>query len=128
MCLKVPSYHFLRRVRTDAFWLENHGSFDSFAYECAREFKSVYKRAALVFVTPYLNQEYINKKADLYDTIIYPEIENKPKKYAILERNKYMIKKSDIVIAYVEHSWGGAYKSLLIAKKANKKIYNLADK
>ena len=61
-----------------------------------------------------------------YDLIIYPEIEEKPRKYAITYRNKYMIEKSDCVVAYVERSFGGAYSTYKYAKRMGKEIFNLA--
>ena len=61
-----------------------------------------------------------------FDSIIYPEIEKTPPRFAILKRNFWMINKADLVIAYVKHSWGGAAKSFNYAKKLNKKFINLA--
>ena len=61
-----------------------------------------------------------------YDSIIYPEIENKPRKFAIFYRNRYMVEKADYVVAYVEHSWGGAYQAYKYAKGKGKSVYNLA--
>ena len=57
----------------------------------------------------------------------YPEIENKPKRYAITYRNRYMAEKADYVIAYVSHGWGGAYATYMYAKRREKEIFNLAD-
>ena len=62
----------------------------------------------------------------MYDSVLYPEIENKPKRYAILYRNKYMVEKADYVIAYVSHNWGGAYSTYQYAKRKGKNIFNLA--
>jgi hypothetical protein len=39
-----------------------------------------------------------------------------------------MMKSSDIVIAYVMHSWGGAAKTLTYAKRKHKQIINIYDK
>lgn len=44
-------------------------------------------------------------------------IEKTPPKFAIIKRNEWMIDKSDFLIAYVEHNWGGAYRTLEYAKK-----------
>ena len=64
---------------------------------------------------------------DKYDEIIYPEIENKPLRFAISYRNQWMMQKADIVIAFVEHDWGGAYKTYQYAKRKGKRIFNLAN-
>ena len=39
-----------------------------------------------------------------------------------------MINNSDVIIAYVSNDLGGAFKTLMYAKRKNKKIINLADK
>lgn len=66
-------------------------------------------------------------KSKLYDSIIYPPIENTPPKFAIIKRNEWMVNKSDLIIAYVNRSYGGAYKSFAYAEKKKKTIINLAD-
>ncbi len=56
----------------------------------------------------------------MYDTIVYPEIESKPIRLAITYRNKWMIENADYVVAYVNHNWGGAYRSYVYAKNSRK--------
>jgi len=97
------------------FYLGGYGGFDGFAHDIANEYKSNHPDSAVIFVTPYLNDDYLKNREPLnygYDEVIYPDIENTPKRYAILERNKWMVKKSDLLIAYVNYSWGGAVKTL----------------
>ncbi len=52
--------------------------------------------------------------------------ENVPKRLSILRRNYEMVKSSDLVIAYVEFSFGGAYQTLEYARQMKKRIINLA--
>lgn len=106
-------------------YLGEYGAFDLFAYECSKRFKQTHEKILLTFVTPYLFN-ISKEKLDRFDNVIYPELENVPKRYAILKRNEYMIEKADVVIAYVNRSFGGANKSYQLAKRKNKKIYNLA--
>lgn len=110
------------------FFLGGYGNFDSFAFECAKKYKETHLNAKLIFVTPYLD-ERLNKEKDflanIYDGIIYPELECIPKKIAILKRNEWMIKQADYVFAYVNTHYGGAYKTLLYAKKQGKPYTNL---
>ena len=61
----------------------------------------------------------------LYDDSIFPPIEKTPLKFAISKRNEWMIKNSDLIIAYVNHTYGGAYKSLSTAIRMKKKILNI---
>ncbi len=112
------------------FYLGGYGDFDNLCATACREVKAEFPRAELVYVTPYLTlneQKRINEmlKLRLYDSIIYPPIEKTPPKYAISKRNEWMMKNSDIVIAYVKKSYGGAYNSISIAKRSGKKVINL---
>ena len=110
-------------------YLGGYGEFDSFAYECCKKYKEAHPKISIVLVTPYLDAGYqrnhLNYQETRYDFILYPEIENKPKRYAITYRNKYMIEKADYVVAYVTHDWGGAYATYKYAKRRGKEIFNL---
>lgn len=112
-------------------YLGDYGSFDSFAYDCCKKYKEVHPDISLVFVTPYLSIDYqknhLEYQKTRFDSILYPEIEDKPKRYAISYRNKYMVEKADYVVAYVSHDWGGAYTAYKKAKRMGKEIFNLAD-
>lgn len=111
------------------FFLGGYGEFDEFAYACSKKFKERHPSVSLVFVTPYITLDYqknhLEYKASLYDSIIYPEIEEKPLRFAITYRNRYMIERADFIIAYVNRTSGGAYKTLRYAKKLGKNIYNI---
>ena len=112
-------------------YLGGCGKFDSLAYSCGVKYKKEHPKISLVFVTPYLSVAYqqnrLKNEAERYDYILQPEIEDKPQKFAIVYRNRYMVEKADLVVAYVEHSWGGAYQMYMYAKRKGKEIYNLAD-
>lgn len=114
------------------FYCGGYGDFDRIALTSCHYIKSKYKNVEIVYVTPYLtkpHQEKINVLIGerVYDSIIYPPIESVPPKLAIIKRNEWMIDKSEIIISFVEHSYGGAYRSFKYAKKRDKKIINLAN-
>lgn len=110
------------------FYLGGYGNFDIFAKNCAKKYKEKHRDAKLVFVTPYINawlderREYYQEE---YDEILYPELENVPLRFAIAKRNEWMARNSDIVIAYVQTHFGGAYAFLRYAIKYKKKIFNI---
>ena len=110
-------------------YLGGYGSFDNFAYDCCKKYKETHTNISLVLVTPYLTIDYQKNHLDYqkarYDSILYPEIEDKPKRYAITYRNKYMVEMADYVVAYVSHNWGGAYTTYKHAKRKGKEIFNL---
>ncbi len=115
------------------FYLGGYGSFDEICASVCRELKSK-KRSdiELVYVTPYITLSAQKKIKEiqsfgLYDSSIYPPIERTPPKFAISKRNEWMINNSDLIIAYVNREYGGAYKSLRYAKRKNKKIINICD-
>ena len=111
--------------------LGEYGAFDHFAYECARAFKAQNQNARLIFVTPYhpsiQRADRIAFLRERFDEIVYPELENVPLRFAISHRNRWIINKADIVIAYISHTYGGAYTMYKHAKSKEKIIYNIAD-
>ena len=111
-------------------YLGGYGAFDLFAYDCCKKYKERNPKVLLWYITPYMpsedRQEYFKAQRKRYDGIIYPEIEEKPKKFAISYRNKWMVDKADWVIAYVMRTWGGAYSTYQYAKKKGKEVLNLA--
>ena len=112
------------------FYLGGYGEFDSFAYRCCKKYKAAHPRVSLVLITPYMTVEYqrnhLAYQKDKYDDIVYPEIEDKPKKFAISYRNKWMVDKADCVVAYIRHRFGGAYQTYKHAIKQGKVWLNLA--
>lgn len=81
-----------------------------------------------IYVTPYIlcNNEKTKSIKAAYDEIIYPAIEKTPPKFAIIKRNKWLIDNSNLLIACVKYSWGGAAKTLEYAKKKKIKIINIS--
>ena len=103
-----------------------YGAFDRFAFETGKIFRALYPQTKLVLVTPYLsNTKTLQEKEKGYDETIYPPIESVPKKFAISARNKWMAEKANMIIAYVDHDWGGAYQVCLYAFRKGKKIVQL---
>lgn len=64
-----------------------------------------------------------------YDEImIFEESQSAYPKAAFQIRNQIMIDRSDLIFFYVEHAYGGAYKSMKYAEKQGKRTINLYDK
>ena len=91
------------------FYLGGYGDFDYFAFECCKKYKSKHPSVSLIFVTPYITVEYqkhhLNHQKERYDSIVYPEIENKPIKFAIIYRNRWMVEQADFIVCYIDHEW-----------------------
>ena len=105
-------------------FLGGYGAFDSFALFCGRKYKKKHPDVKLVLITPYIDR--VTDGAG-YDETVYPPIENVPYRFAICERNKWMVERADLVVAYVNHSHGGAFTTFRHAQKKNKRIINIAD-
>ena len=113
------------------FYLGGYGTFDWIALRCCKAYKETHPKSQLLFISPYYGEEYFESK-EMYikecDDIVYPEVEKTPKRFAISKRNEWMIKNADYVIAFVDHSWGGAVKALEYAVKHKKLFINFGRK
>jgi uncharacterized phage-like protein YoqJ len=113
-------------------YLGGYGSFDAFALKCGKKYQEKHPRTRLIFVTPYITIDYqknhLNYQKELYDDILYPNLEKVPLKFAISYRNRWMIEQADHVVAYIDHDFGGAYQTYKHAKRKKKPIFNLTDK
>lgn len=113
------------------FYVGGMGDFDRLCATAVRQLKTSYpqKDMDLILVLPYQtkqlqhDQDYLRKQ---YNDIIIPvELLTVHPKAAILKRNFWMIDHSDILLSYVSHNWGGAYKSKQYAQKKNISIIEL---
>ena len=102
------------------FFFGEYGAFDSFAYDCCKKIN--FSNAKFTYVLPYLTTKPIKQ----YNEIVYPPLENVPKRLAIIKRNEWIVNNSDLIIFYVNRNFGGAYRTFEYAKRKNKAIYNLA--
>ncbi len=104
--------------------LGGYGNFDRFAYNVCKKYKAAHPNVTLIFVSPYLQT---SKSSKDYDAVIYPGIEGKPPKFAILYRNRYMVERADLVVVFVNRGYGGAYTAYIYAQKMGKPIFNLSN-
>jgi uncharacterized phage-like protein YoqJ len=116
--LRVVVSHLIE-AGAETFYLGGYGSFDSLAATVVREKKALYPEIESVLVIPYLDKGWDH---DRYDSSIYPGLENVPPRFTISKRNQWMVNEADVVVAYVTHSWGGASKTLVYARRKKKEI------
>ena len=102
----------------DVFYLGGYGAFDLLAADVVHHAKLCHPQIESILVLPYLNRPIDLK---YYDDTLYPPLEKVPKRFSILKRNKWMIEKANIVVAYVLHDWGGAATALRYAQSKAKK-------
>ena len=70
------------------FYLGGYGDFDTLAAVVLSELKQDWPEMERILILPYPD-----RKADmtLYDSTLYPPLENVPKRFAISHRNKWMV-------------------------------------
>ena len=112
------------RHGADLFYLGGYGGFDRMAARMIWSLKQEYTQIQSVLVLPYLDRKV---DATLYDETTYPPLETVPCLYAISRRNRWMVDRSDTVIACVNHDWGGAAMTLAYARKKKRAIINYYD-
>ena len=123
----------LRKVLEDSpdavFYLGDYGKFDGLCNYTLRQLQKEYPLLRRVFVTPYLDPEYAHFQYvdDYYDEVLYPFTDKVVKRFAISKRNQWMVNQADLVIAYVDHGWGGAAKTFEYAVRKHKRYVNLGD-
>ncbi|MBR2476664.1 MAG: hypothetical protein IKB50_00840 [Clostridia bacterium] len=106
----------------DTFLLGGYGEFDRLSAHIVCDLKKKYTYIKSILVIPYIHQSY---DPDLYDYSIFPPLEHTPPKFAISKRNRYMVEESDVVVAYVNKNYGGAYQTLEYGRKKKKKIISV---
>lgn len=108
------------------FYVGNQGHFDSLANKILRSLSKQYPHIKHYIVLAYMPQKPDNY-TDLSNTILPESVAESHPKYAISKRNDWMLSKSDAVIAYVTHSYGGAARYYQKAIRQNKTVINIAD-
>lgn len=112
----------------NVFYVGNNGQFDHLVAAVLREVKLHNPQISYSIVLAYLPEREKEYNQLSYTETIYPEgLEYTPPRFAISKRNQWMVQQSDYVIAYVEHSIGGAAQFTEYARKKHKTVINLAD-
>ncbi len=123
--LKEVITDLIKKHNVNKFYVGTHGNFDNMVKKALIELKNFYPHITYTIVLSNLNFPK-ERKTDNYTNYIYPEgFENTPPKYAIIQRNKWMIEQSDYVITYATHTFSNTYKFKMIAEKKGKKVINL---
>ena len=102
----------------EVFLLGGYGAFDELAAKTVWELKKKYPHIRSALVIPYRNRRFTLK---YYDFAIYPPLGSVEDRYAIIERNRWMVREADTVVAYVVRE-GGAAKTLDYARRNKKEI------
>lgn len=123
----------LKKDKSFVFYSGDMGEFDKMCSTAVRKAKRRHPELdiKLMVVLPYMMAKVNTDKElykSLYDEIIIPmELSEAHYKSAITKRNRWIVDRSDCLIAYVYRDFGGAYATLKYACRTEKEIINLAD-
>ena len=116
------------------FLVGRNGEFDQCVSSTVLRVRKKFRddNSSLVLMLPYPTAEYIKNKnyfEDYYSDIeiSYAASKAHPKS-AIQIRNREMVDRADLIICYIEHNEGGAYKTVQYALMMGKTVINLTTK
>ena len=109
------------------FYLGGYGNFDNYCFKLLTKIKLEYPNINRTFITPYIVNSYSKLKnfKQSYDDTIYPPLENVPLRQAINRRNRWMIENVNLLICYIDHTFGGAYSMYKYAINKKLEIINI---
>lgn len=114
----------IENYNATTFYIGTRGSFDRMALSVTRSLCRRYPGIDYRVVLPYLNTP---TACDALHTVYPAELEHVPAKFAISHCNRWMVRHTDLVIAYVIGTAGGAAQSIRYARSLHKPIINLAN-
>lgn len=126
-------YEFITQKEYVDFLIGRDGDFDILASSAIKRaiHKYEYGNTHFTLVLPYQRAEYRDNEQSYlqyYDEVeICTDSANAHPKSAIQVRNHNIVDRSDLVVCFIQHKSGGAYKTIQYAKNQGKRIINLAD-
>lgn len=102
------------------FYVGHQGRFDAIVRGVLGQLQKENPRISYAVVLSRLPRE-----ADGDDTMLPEGIESVHPRYRIGWRNKWMLRQSDFVVAYVTHDWGGAAQFVRSAAGQGKRVIRL---
>ena len=103
------------------FYVGTQGNFDSLVYRALCNLRADFPQIRIYRVLAYLPKD----NSLISDSILLEGIELVHPRYAISWRNRWMIDRSDYVIAYITRNYGGAARFVDEAKRKGKTVISL---
>lgn len=104
------------------FIVGNYGNFDRLAAKAVISAKQLNPQIKLFLLLPYNPAERPVETPINFDGTIYPDgMENVPRRIAVVRANRYMVERSDYLIAYAWRAGSNATKLAEYAKSREKK-------
>ena len=119
----------IKNHAVDMFYVGRQGAFDAMVRSVLKELILEYPHIRYAVVLERIpGQRNESDPRDYSDTMLPEGIENIHPRFAIPWRNKWMLDRSDYVVTYITHSWGGAAQFAEIAKHRCQSCINIVDK
>ncbi len=124
--LRKVLINLIENQSVDMFYVGNKGSFDRLVRSVLRELVQKYPHMSYAVVLERIPRKQNEDAPEDYSDTMLPEgIEKVPPRFAIVWRNKWMLRQSDYVVTYITHSWGGAAQFAAMAERQGKNIISL---
>ncbi len=104
------------------FYVGTQGNFDSLVYRALCSLRANFPKIQINRVLAYFPKD----NCLIPDSILPEGIELLHPRYAISWRNRWMIERSDFVIAYITHNYGGAARFVDEANRKEKTIIKIS--
>lgn len=107
----------------DTFYVGNKGAFDRTVRSVLKELTQEYPQIRYAVVLERMpGKRSRDENEDYSDTVLPEGIESVPPRFAISWRNEWMLRRSDYVVTYITHTWGGAYQAVALAERKQLKM------
>ena len=127
----IEAERLYREQGVKAFWVGDYGAFDRYSASVIEKLKKKYPDITLELVIPYLTKRIICNKEHYhyFNNIIIADIpQNTLPRVKIIKANEYMVNKCEYLISFIEHTWGGAYKTYMYAnRKKHIEVINIGN-
>lgn len=107
----------------DTFYVGDKGDFDRIVRKTLKALKTKYPQIKYAVIPAYMPAK--NEGKDTSDYLCPYVFEKTPPRFAIVKRNRWMLKNADFVVTFVAHSIGGAAQFKELAEKQGKTVINL---
>lgn len=124
--LRAVLVELIERRGADTFYVGRQGGFDSMAMSVLRELAEIYPHISYAVVLERLPYKQENSSLGFSLTMFPEGIEFAPPRFSISRRNEWMLTRSDFVVTYITHDWGGAARFAEKAMRQGKTVINLA--
>lgn len=110
------------------FLVGRYGDFDRLAAAAVIAAKKVHPQVTLTLLLPYHPAVCSVEKPSGFDETCYPpDMENVPRRFAIVHANRYAVTQTDYIIAYVNQSPSNARNIMRFAVHRGVAVKNIAD-